>query len=677
MEKQKKIIFGHQKGLHARVAALIVNKANELKKKYGDKVFLGHTEEELFPANSLISITTCEIGYQDEIVVVSKGANAAQSLMEFVDFLQGEFDLEAREAKEEVDQLLQQTTVTVDQVFNNIANGVIIVDDRGIITNFNPAAEQITGLRSTDVIGEKITSVVPNTRLIKIMELEKEELGMRQQINQTTVITNRSPIWSQGKLTGAIAVFQDISTLEKLSGELKEVKALKEGLNLILESVQDGICVLDEEGRIDYVNPTYAQMLGVNKEEIMKQPIENISETKTYRQVLQTGQAQTGIITEESEELIIVSNMYPIEVEEKVEGVVIVSKKKGEVEELAKRMRELSAKAEYLERELKREKDLDEHFNRIIGKSDELREALLKASKAAKTKSTVLIRGESGTGKELVAEAIHYASQRSKEPFIRLNCAALPPNLIESELFGHEEGAFTGAKQQKIGKFELADGGTIFLDEIGELSVELQVKLLRVLQNREFERVGGAQNIKVDIRVITATNRDLEEMMEEGSFRNDLYYRLNVIPIVLPPLRDRREDIPMLVNHFLEQLSEELGKPVKSISQDALGVLTNYSWPGNIRELKNIIERAINFTEGQELTLNNLPNYLQGEYQTPQSLVSLTGEGEVADWEKYEKEIIRLALQEYDSFNAAGKALGITHSTVANKARKYNLVDDK
>jgi transcriptional regulator with PAS, ATPase and Fis domain len=403
--------------------------------------------------------------------------------------------------------------------------------------------------------------------------------------------------------------------------------------------------------------------------------IGSLADEKSYKKVLKSGKKEIGIINRKDEGSVIISNFYPIKIGSEVDGVVIVSKKKIEVENMVSRLKELSAKAEYFKQELKREKGLDKAFDRIIGKSDELKDALLKASKAAETTSTVLIRGKSGTGKELVAEAIHYSGERSDGPFIRVNCAAIPPNLIESELFGHEKGSFTGASIQKIGKFELADKGTIFLDEIGELPTEMQVKLLRVLQQRNFQRVGGTESIDVDIRIITATNRDLEEMMKNNQFREDLYYRLNVIPIILPQLKERKDDIPLLVEYFLNTLSEKLDKRIDDISQDAVDILKNYSWPGNVRELQNIIERAINFTDNSSITADNLPSYIKDNYKVEGSLVSLNSEGDVASLEDYEKEIIRLALKKYGSFNASGKALGITHKTVASKARKYGLVD--
>ncbi len=672
---KEKIVIDYKKGIHARIAALVVQKANNLKNKYNDKLFIGRSEDKLLPATSLISVVSSNITYQDEIIVVSRGDNSDKSIKEFVDFLKGGFNLEDSKTQDEVDDILQKTTTAVDKVFNNIANGVIIVGQNGIITSFNRAAERITGLEANQVIGEDVSQVVPNSRLKHVLESGEAELGRQQKIDDAIIITNRTPIISNDNVIGAIAVFQDISTIKKLSGELKEVKSLKERLKLILGSVQDGICVVNKSGVIEYINPSYSSILGRDTDDMIGDKIGSIADEKSCKKVLRSGEKEVGIISREDEGSVIISNFYPIKIEAEVDGVVIVSKKKIEVENMVSRLKELSAKAEYLKQELKREKGLDKAFDRIIGKSGELKDALLKASKAAETTSTVLIRGKSGTGKELVAEAIHYAGERSDEPFIRVNCAAIPPNLIESELFGHEKGSFTGASVQKIGKFELADKGTIFLDEIGELTTEMQVKLLRVLQQRSFQRVGGTESIDVDIRIITATNRELEKMMQTNQFREDLYYRLNVIPIILPPLKARKEDIPLLVEHFLKNLSEKLNKRIDDISQDALDILKNYSWPGNVRELQNIIERAINFTDNSSITADNLPSYIKDNYKVEGSLVSLNSEGDVALLEDYEKEIIRLALKKHGSFNASGKALGITHKTVASKARKYGLVD--
>src|SRR4029077_19675763 len=236
-------------------------------------------------------------------------------------------------------------------------------------------------------------------------------------------------------------------------------------------------------------------------------------------------------------------------------------------------------------------------FEEIVGTSAPLRAVLTNVSRVAPTDSTVLITGETGTGKELIARAIHKRSARSSHAFVSVNCAAIPPALIASELFGHEQGAFTGALQRRLGRFELADRGTIFLDEVGDLPADTQLALLRVLQEREFERVGGTRSIRVDVRVIAATNRDLNAAMAGGAFRSDLFYRLNVFPIEMPPLRERQEDIPLLVAYFLDRYARKAGKTIGSIDERTLEILQGYSWPGNIRELQNVIERSVIVSE--------------------------------------------------------------------------------
>jgi Nif-specific regulatory protein len=246
------------------------------------------------------------------------------------------------------------------------------------------------------------------------------------------------------------------------------------------------------------------------------------------------------------------------------------------------------------------------NFGAIVGESPALRDVLARVEQVAQTASTVLLRGETGTGKEMVARAIHINSPRESHPFVRVNCAALAPGVLESELFGHEKGAFTGAVARRLGRFEMADGGTLFLDEVGDLPTDVQVKLLRVLQERELERVGGSETIKVDVRVISATHRDLEKLIADGSFREDLYYRLNVFPIELPPLRDRPSDLALLAEHFVQKYAPRAGKSVRGLDAGAVAALTAYPWPGNVRELENVIERALILARGTEITAADL-----------------------------------------------------------------------
>ncbi len=317
-------------------------------------------------------------------------------------------------------------------------------------------------------------------------------------------------------------------------------------------------------------------------------------------------------------------------------------------------------------------------FENIIGVSGKMQEVFRKISKVAHSDATVLIRGESGTGKELIARAIHYHSPRSDFPLVEINCASIPETLLESELCGHEKGAFTGAYKQKKGKFEIANGGTLFLDEIGELPLSLQAKLLRVLQDGRFTRVGGVENIEVNVRLIAATNADLEKLMEAGKFREDLYYRLNVIPILIPPLRDRREDIGPLTDFFVQKYAQKNKKNIKGISQEARFILMNYDWPGNVRELENAIENAVVMAEGDMITPADLPGYLQSTVPEGSMMEQLLRQHQGMSYkeklEAFEREIIRQALEETGGNKThAAKKLGFTLRTLRNKVKKYNL----
>ncbi len=319
---------------------------------------------------------------------------------------------------------------------------------------------------------------------------------------------------------------------------------------------------------------------------------------------------------------------------------------------------------------LKRELQQKYDFRNIVGTSKEMRDVYEQIAQVAPSGATVLIRGESGTGKELVAHAIHYNSPRSSKPFVKVNCAALPESLIESELFGHEKGAFTGAVARKRGRFELAEGGTLFLDEIGDLSPAMQVKLLRALQEREFERVGGTETIKVNVRLITATNVDLEQAVSDGRFRSDLYYRLNVFSIYLPPLRERKTDILLLADHFLEKYGRQNGKRIKRISTPAIDMLMTYHWPGNVRELENVVERATLVCEG---------NVIHG-YNLPPTLQTAEGSGTVTKMSldqavnAFEKDLIQDALKTSRGNRArAARLLDTTERILGYKVKKYEI----
>jgi DNA-binding NtrC family response regulator len=326
----------------------------------------------------------------------------------------------------------------------------------------------------------------------------------------------------------------------------------------------------------------------------------------------------------------------------------------------------------------------EHEFEGIVGESKALQKVLEEVSIVAPTDSTVLLQGETGTGKELVARAVHNISPRKGRPFVRLNCAAIPSGLLESELFGHEKGAFTGALIQKKGRFELADGGTLFLDEIGDISMELQPKLLRALQEHEFERLGSTRTIQVNVRIIAATHRDLTAMIRKNQFREDLFYRLNVFPIDIPPLRERREDIPLLVNHFVSKLSRRMGKNIKSIPRPAMEVLAHASWPGNVRELENIIERAVILTEGSELNVpitelkNAVPNPRVPIAEPKIAILNAdTSTNSVSTFRDAERQAIIDALEasagRLAGQGGAAERLGLTRTTLQNKMRRLGI----
>ncbi len=328
--------------------------------------------------------------------------------------------------------------------------------------------------------------------------------------------------------------------------------------------------------------------------------------------------------------------------------------------------RRLVDENEHLRQELRDKYD----FSNIIGTSGPVRQVYEQVAQVAGTNTTALIRGESGTGKELIAHAIHYNSLRAKKPFVKVSCAALPDSLIEAELFGHEKGAFTGAEARKKGRFELAEGGTLFLDEIGDINLSTQVKLLRVLQEREFERVGGTETIKVNVRLIAATNKDMELAITQGTFREDLYYRLNVFTIFVPPLRDRKADLLLLADHFLEKFSREHGKNIKRISTPAIDMLVSYHWPGNVREMENALERAVLTCEGQVIHAHHLPPSLQtAEASGTVTRVSLA-DAVVA----YEKDLIQDALKTTRGNRAkAARLLDATERILNYKIKKYSV----
>jgi transcriptional regulator with PAS, ATPase and Fis domain len=448
-----------------------------------------------------------------------------------------------------------------------------------------------------------------------------------------------------------------------------EFKKIQSELTIILNSVHEAIEVADLNGNIKYVNPAFTKVTGISEHERIGKNIFEVSPDGALATVLKTGKDIFGHRTmvggSNSE---VVSNAAPIWVDGKISGGVVVFQHLTDVMKLMDELHQRTSMIENLSEKLGQVTTSKYSFNDILGTSPELRKCINLAERSSKSNSTVLLLGESGTGKELFAHAIHHASPRREKPFIKVNCAAIPENLLESEFFGYAKGAFTGAIKSKIGKFELANFGTIFLDEIGDMSLNLQGKLLRVLQEMEFERVGGNQTIKVDVRVIAATNRNLRDLIRQGKFREDLYYRLNVVEITIPPLRHHKEDLSMLSNSLIIKMNRKLGKKVKSLSRDAEEALYSYDWPGNVRELENVIERVMVTVDDDIITKKNLIQHVSQFKNISEKDLDLV------PIDRMEQILIRKALLKFgntvEGKRRAAQALNISLATLYNKLKK-------
>jgi len=475
-------------------------------------------------------------------------------------------------------------------ILDSLHEGLIAVDEAGRVTIFNPAAEKIMGIPAGKALGRPVEEVIPNTRLHLVLQTGQAELNQMQEIGNTAILTNRVPVRNErGKITGAVAVFRDISEVKRLAEEITALRETRTLLQAIIEATQDAISVVDENGLGILINPAYTRLTGLSEHDVLGKPATvDIAEGESmHLQVLRTGRpvknAPMKVGPARREVLV---DAAPIVVNGVIKGSVGVIHDVSEIHRLSEELDRA--------RRLIRKLEAKYTFDDLIGTSESIRKAIAQAKEVAATSATVLLRGESGTGKELFAHAIHQASPRKNGPFIRVNCAAIPETLFESELFGYAQGAFTGGKRGgHRGYFAEAENGTIFLDEISEINLGTQAKLLRVLQEREFTRVGDSRPTPVNVRVIAATNANLEKLIGRGKFREDLYYRLNVVPIAIPPLRRRPEDIPALADFLLRKLNQEYGRNVTGLAGDALAVLQNYPWPGNVRELENVLGRAI------------------------------------------------------------------------------------
>lgn len=470
---------------------------------------------------------------------------------------------------------------------------------------------------------------------------------------------------------------------------MSELKRYLADSELLLNAVGEGIYGFDLAGRAVFVNPAAERMTGWKAEQLLGEKIHQYHhhshadgthypahECHIYA-TMQDGKSRSinheVFWRKDGTSFPVAYTSTPVYKDGKLIGAVAVFRDISQQVAADQALREALAQVQALSEQLQAENsylqsEINENWDDsgLVGNSHAFNQMLKQVSLVSKTDSTVLLLGENGTGKELIARNLHRLSTRNKAPLVKVNCAAFSPNLLESELFGHEKGAFTGAMERRKGRFELADKGTLFLDEVGELSLEAQTKLLRVLQEHEFERVGGNQTIRVDIRIIAATNRDLNQMVADGSFRMDLFYRLNVFPIQVPPLRARLEDIPLLCQNIITHLNRKLGKSINAVAKTSLAQLAHYNWPGNIRELQNLLEREMILSTGQVLKINK--NFQQIDSPTKHAVMTL------AEMEKdYIEYVIAQSDGKISGAQGAAVKLGLPESTLRSKMKKLGV----
>lgn len=561
----------------------------------------------------------------------------------------------------------------------------VIVDRDGYITAMNQTYLDILEMKKADVVGKHITEITPSSGLPEVLRTGRIDKADIWSVKGRDTIVSRFPIIKNGEIIGAIAnsLFLDMSgakvLMKKLQETEKEFSAMLEGL---VESPYMAYVIVDKEGFITVMNQTFLDILEMKKEEVIGKYVLEVLPHSELPKVLKTGRIDKADIWPIRGRDTIVTRM-PIFKNGEIIGAIghslFLDMSAAKI--LTQKIQDMEKELHLYKNEVSQIYSAKWKFENLIGTSREFLTAKSIARQLSQSLSTILITGESGTGKELFAQAIHNESVRRSSPFVRINCAALPENLLESELFGYEEGAFTGAKKGgKPGKYELAKGGTIFLDEIGDMPLTMQTKLLVVLQEKIIERVGGTNPIPIDVRVIAATNRDLEQMVSKQEFREDLYYRLNVVRLNIPPLRNRLEDLPWLVEDLIARISNCLNTSPRQVDPEALKILREYTWPGNVRELENLLERAINLanmSDASSITEEHFPSLLESSGDRKYSKIEILDNGQTTlpDLiEKIEKQMIIQVLQETGGNRAqTAKTLGIHSSALYRKLSKYGL----
>lgn len=587
----------------------------------------------------------------------------------------------------EIEQLVRESEYTkglnrqLEAIIESSFDGLYVTDAQANTLRLNKGFERIMGITAEQCVGRNMRDLVAegvfsrSGTLAAIESGESVTLSLTASTGKEALVTS-NPIYDEdGKLILFVTNVRDITELNELERKLEHVEGLREReMEAVIESMFDGLYVTDGQANTLRINKGFERVMGIKAEQCMGRNMRDLVKEGVFSRsgtlvALETGTRATISLTASTgKEALVTSN--PI-YDEQGNIIMVVTNVRDitELNDLQRRLERVEGLQELYKTELEQMKRESSHG--LIAISSKMKELVGMVIRIAAVDSTVLIQGESGVGKELIAEIIHSNSRCKDGPFVRVNCGAIPDNLLESELFGYESGAFTGAsKSGKLGLFELAKGGIIFLDEIGELPMNLQVKLLRVLQDRTILRVGGVEPVKIDCRVLAGTNRDLRAMIEKNEFRLDLFYRLNVIPVTIPPLRERPEDIPVLINHFLKTFNQKYGMS-KQLDTGVYNTLAEYSWPGNVRELENLMERLVVTCINSIITVNDLPLGILNDLRNPRQEAKLMPLKEAL--ENTERALLEEAFACYRSSYTIAEVLKINQSTVVRKAQKYGI----
>ena len=568
-------------------------------------------------------------------------------------------------------------------IFDSTHNGVSIIDETGTVIVYNRSAGMMLDKDPDEMLGQFIGDVFPNAweDLEKILKNGIAQIGKKITLGNSTIVANRTPVFEDQQVVGAISVFQDISEYENIAHQLESYKKFNTQLNAIINSSFDGLWICDNEGKVVRINKASETINGITADQLVGKRMETliregVIDRSVTLEVLKNRTGVTIIQNLKNGKQILVTGNPVFDDNGEISLVVVNERDITNLNKLRNDLAETKALASRYRSELSLMDKQTSLLSEAVIRSEIMHTVLNRSMKVAQVDSTILIQGETGVGKGFFARLIHRASPRNEGPFIRVDCGAIPETLIESELFGYEKGAFTGARTEgKPGLFELAEGGTLFLDEIGDLPLTVQVKLLRFLEENSIMRVGGTSIREVDARVIAATHRNLKDMVKKREFRKDLFFRLNVVPIHIPPLRERREDIPPLINFFLNELNRKHSMD-KAIRPQAIDCLCQYPFSGNIRELSNLVERVVVLTHNQDIHMEDLPAHVR--HPDPSADVWPGSDdsnlsGAVA---RTEKEIIIRALRTCGTQRKAARILGIDQSTLARKVKRYGIRND-